>query len=58
MCSKTLAKDIKENGCQNAEACKELCDEAGMLNEWLEADGENFEAVVYAVADKLGVDIG
>ena len=58
MCSKTLVKAIKENDCWNAEACKELCAEAGMLNEWIEADGENFESIVYAAAEKLGVDIG
>ena len=34
-----------------------LCSLAGMDNEWEAADGETFESVAYAAAEKLGVEI-
>lgn len=34
-----------------------LCAAAGMEAEWEAADGEDFESVAYAAADKLGVRI-
>ena len=37
--------------------CRELCEEAGMADEWDAADGETFEAVVQKAAEKLGVEI-
>lgn len=36
---------------------KKLCYEAGMEEEYKEADGESFEKVVMKAAEKLGVDI-
>ena len=35
----------------------ELCEAAGMADEWAQADGETFERVAEAAADKLGVEI-
>ncbi|WP_204658975.1 hypothetical protein [Gemmiger formicilis] len=35
----------------------ELCEAAGMSKEWAESDGESFEAVAFAAAKKLGVEI-
>lgn len=37
--------------------CAELCEAADMTAEWETADGDTFEAVVYAAAEKLGVEI-
>ena len=37
--------------------CCELCRLAGMESEWLEADGETFEAVLIGAAKKLNVEI-
>jgi len=36
---------------------RELCEEAGLLDEWEAADGETFEEVAYKAAEKLGVNI-
>ena len=41
--------------CENE--CRELCRLAGMESEWLEADGETFEAVLIEAAKKLNVEI-
>ena len=37
--------------------CRSICDAAGMLDQYDAADGETFESVVTAAADKLGVEI-
>lgn len=52
-----IAKELNESGEWILELCKELCDLADMSDEWEEADGESFEAVVYAAAEKLDVEI-
>ena len=39
------------------EACAELCEMAGMSEEWEAADSDTFESVVYAAAEKLGIQI-
>ena len=36
---------------------RELCDLAGMADAFDAADGETFESVIYAAADKLGVEV-
>lgn len=41
--------------CENE--CSELCWLAGMESEWLEADGDTFEAVLIEAAKKLNVKI-
>lgn len=46
-----------EDGTWNEEGCRELCEAAGLEKEWEEADGETFESVIYAAAEKLGVEI-
>lgn len=45
------------NGEWDIEKCRELCEDAGMLEEWEAADAEEFESVVYKAAEKLGVDL-
>lgn len=34
-----------------------LCDAAGMADEYKAADGDNFEAVIYKAAERLGVEV-
>lgn len=54
-----IASAIREadtwGDCENE--CAELCRLAGMESEWLEADGETFEAVLIEAAKKLNVKI-
>lgn len=52
-----IAADIRNATEWNLELCEELCEAAGMEDEWNTADGDSFEAVVEAAAKKLGVDI-
>ena len=52
-----IAKVLYESGEWIPELCEELCGLAGMEKEWEEAGAENFENVVYAAAEKLGVEI-
>ena len=39
------------------ELIEELCEIAGLAEEWKNSDGENFEDVAYKAAEILGVDI-
>lgn len=50
-----IAMELRKSGEWIPELCEELCGLADMENEWAEADGENFEAVIYAAAENLGV---
>lgn len=52
-----IAADIRNAAEWDNDLCAELCEAAGMENEWDAADGDNFEAVVEAAAEKLGVEI-
>lgn len=52
-----IAERIKAADTWDMEALEELCELAGMSEEWENADGETFERVAYAAADKLGVEI-
>ena len=52
-----LATSFREKDVWNMAECEKLCWLAGMGKEWRRADGENFEAILYKAADKLGVDI-
>lgn len=52
-----VARKIRTSEEWNAKLCEELCSLAGMSEEWDAADGESFEEVVYAAAEKLGVEI-
>lgn len=36
---------------------KDLCEAADMADEWAAADGDTFETVAYAAAEKLGIDL-
>lgn len=52
-----IARELNDSGEWIPELCEELCELAGMEQEWQDADGESFEAVLYAAAEKLGVEI-
>ncbi len=52
-----IAADIRNAAEWDNDLCAELCESAGMTAEWEAADGDTFEAVVYAAAEKLGVEI-
>ena len=52
-----LAETIRSNPEWDMEAIAELCEMAGMADEWEAADGDTFEAVAYAAAEKMGVEI-
>jgi hypothetical protein len=52
-----IAKIIRNAETWEEEALSELCELAGMTEEWEAADGETFESVAFAAAKKLGVEI-
>lgn len=52
-----IAEIIRNADTWDEEALAELCELAGMTEEWEAADGETFESVAYAAAKKLGVEI-
>ena len=52
-----IAERIRNADEWNDEDLKALCEYAGMADEYAAADGETFEQVVYAAAEKLGVEI-
>ena len=52
-----IAEMIRNSDTWDYELLEELCDLADMSDEWKEADGETFESVAFAAADKLGVEI-
>lgn len=52
-----IAASMRTSMQWNMGECRELCKLADMEIEWDEADGDTFEGVVQAAADKLGVEI-
>lgn len=54
---KKLAAEIRSMDTWDMELLAELCDAAGMRDRWEAADGETFEAVAFAAAKKLEVEI-
>lgn len=52
-----IAAAIRTADTWDMDLLKELCGLAGMADEWEAAEGENFEAVAFAAAEKLGVEI-
>ena len=57
MTNEQLAKTIREADEWDPEALAELCERAGLENEWKESDGDTFESVAYRAAEILGVEI-
>ena len=52
-----IAREIRNSETWDDELLKQLCEKAGMLEEYEAADGETFESVVYKAADILKVEI-
>lgn len=52
-----IAEKIRQADTWDNELLTELCELAGLSEEWKNADGETFEAVAYKAADILGVEI-
>lgn len=52
-----IAKELRESPMFDAELCEELCKIAGMEDKYLESDGESYIEVVYAAAEKIGVEL-
>lgn len=52
-----LAEKIRMAAEWSPEDLAALCSAAGMAAEWEAADGDTFEAIAFAAAEKLGVEI-
>lgn len=52
-----IAADIRNASEWDNDLCAELCEAAGMMDKWNAADGDSFESVVFAAAEKLGVEV-
>ncbi len=52
-----VAEIIRSADTWDMDALTELCELADMAEEWEAADGETFESVAFAAAEKLGVEI-
>lgn len=52
-----IANELRNSGEWNFELLAELCEIAGLKEEWFNSDGETFESVSYKAAEILGVDI-
>lgn len=52
-----IAEKIRNADTWDFDLLEELCELAGLSEEWAEADAEHFESVAYAAADKLNVEI-
>ena len=52
-----IATTLRSSGEWDFELLEELCEIAGLKEEWGNSDGETFEDVAYKVAEILGVDI-
>lgn len=52
-----LAAEIRKSQEWDMDQLQELCELAGMAEEWSASDGETFEQVAFAAAQKLGVEI-
>ena len=52
-----IATELRSSGEWDFELIEELCEIAGLEEEWNNSDGENFEDVAYKAAEILDVDI-
>ena len=52
-----IAEALRRNDTWDMDLAHELCALAGMAEAFDSADGETFEPVIYAAADKLGVEV-
>ncbi len=52
-----IATELRNSGEWSLKLLAELCEIAGLKEEWLNSDGETFESVAYKATEILGVDI-
>lgn len=52
-----LALEINSRDTWDGDLLAQLCELAGLEEEWEAADGDTFENVVYQAAERLGVEI-
>ena len=52
-----IAEALRSADTWNMGLARELCALAGIAEAFDAADGESFESVIYAAADKLGVEV-
>lgn len=52
-----LVDMINDSPCWDDDLNRELCDRAGIVEEWDAADADDAEEIVYKAADILGVEI-
>lgn len=52
-----LAEEIRNSVTWDYDLLSELCDRAGLSEEWENSDSDDFEYVVYKAAEILGVNI-
>ncbi len=52
-----IAEAIRNADEWDSDDCRELCELAGIEDEWDAAGGETFEQVVYKAAEILGVEV-
>lgn len=52
-----LAQEIRSLDFWDTDLLRDLCWRADLIDEWEEADGDNFEYIAYKAAEKLGVEI-
>ena len=52
-----IAEAMRSADTWDISLARELCELAGLADAFDAADGETFEAVIYAAADKLGVEV-
>ena len=52
-----IANELRSSGEWDFELLAELCEIAGLKEEWNNSDGETFEGIAYKAAEILGVDI-
>ena len=55
--AQAIARELRMSAEWNPDLCEELAALAGMADEYREADGETFEAVLFKAAEVLGVEI-
>lgn len=52
-----IAEALRSADTWDMSLARELCEMSGMAEAFDAADGESFESVIYAAADKLGVEV-
>ena len=52
-----IATALRSSGEWDFELIEELCEIAGLKEEWNNSNGDNFEDIAYKAAEILGVDI-